>query len=89
MLWWNDGSWWGSLWDTTSQDFHIFRLELSTQTWIDSGVTLDPRANTHADVLWDGTHLYVASHVFVDDELPAVSGLPRCNPSATIWMVIV
>jgi hypothetical protein len=76
VLWWNDGSWWGSLWDTTSQDFHIFRLDLSTQTWIDTGVTLDPRADTHSDVLWDGSHLYVASHRFVDDELPAASGYP-------------
>ena len=27
VLWWNDGSWWGNLWDTVSGDFHIFRLD--------------------------------------------------------------
>ncbi|OGN88275.1 MAG: hypothetical protein A2X23_04345 [Chloroflexi bacterium GWC2_73_18] len=63
-LWWNDGFWWASLFDTVSADFHIFRLDLATQAWQDTGVLLDPRTNSRADVLWDGTHLYVASHVY-------------------------
>jgi PKD repeat protein len=76
VLWWNDGSWWANMWDTTSQDFHIFRLNVSTQTWQDTGVTVDTRANTHADVLSDGSRLYIASHRFVSDEQSAVSGYP-------------
>jgi PKD repeat protein len=76
VLWWNDGSWWANMWDTASQDFHIFRLNIPTQTWQDTGVTVDTRSNTHADVLWDGSRLYVASHQFVPDEQPAVSGFP-------------
>ena len=76
VLWWNDGSWWADMWSTASQDFHIYRLNLSTQTWQDTGVTIDTRSNTHADVLWDGTHVYVASHEFVSDEQAAVSGSP-------------
>jgi PKD repeat protein len=76
VLWWNDGSWWANMWETASQDFHIFRLNLPTQTWQDTGVTVDTRSNTHADVLWDGSRLYVASHQFVPDEQPAVSGFP-------------
>jgi len=76
VLWWNDGSWWADMWDTTSQHFHIFRLNISTQTWTNTGTTLDPRANSHADVLWDGSHLYVASHLTIPDEQPAVSGSP-------------
>jgi PKD repeat protein len=63
-LWWNDGTWWASMWDTGSQDFHIFKLDLASQSWTDTGVALDDRAGTRADTLWDGTHLYVASHVF-------------------------
>jgi hypothetical protein len=63
-LWWNDGSWWASMWSTSARTFRIFRLDVPTQTWSDTGVTLDDRAGTRADVLWDGTHLYVASHVF-------------------------
>jgi PKD repeat protein len=76
ILWWNDGFWWAHMWDTASQDFHIMGLDLATQTWQDTGTTVETRANTHSDVLWDGAHLYVASHQFVADEQPAVSGYP-------------
>jgi hypothetical protein len=62
-LWWNDGFWWGSLFDTLSGQYHIFKLDLATQTWVDTGVPLDDRSGSRADVLWDGTHLYVASHI--------------------------
>ena len=76
VLWWNDGSWWGNLWDTVSGDFHIFRLDTTTQKWLDTGVTTETRANTHSDVLWDGTTLYVASHLFVNDGLPSQPNFP-------------
>jgi PKD repeat protein len=71
-LWWNDGSWWASMW-AGGGGFHIFRLDTLTQKWIDTGVAIDTRAGTRADTLWDGTHLYVASHVF--SESPS-SGFP-------------
>src|SRR5262245_56421444 len=51
-LWFNDGSWWGSLWNDTVSDNHIYRLDLANQTWIDTSTTLDPRTSK-ADVLWD------------------------------------
>jgi PKD repeat protein len=76
VLWWNDGSWWANMWDTSTNDFHIFRLDLASQTWVDTGTTVDPRANSHADVLWAAGHLYIASHLTVNDESPAVSGYP-------------
>jgi hypothetical protein len=76
VLWFNDGSWWADMWDATSQHFHIFRLDGAAQAWVDTGVLVEPRPNTHADVLWDGTHLYVSSHAFVNDEEPAVTGFP-------------
>jgi hypothetical protein len=63
-LWWNDGFWWASMWATASGSYHIFRLELATQTWVDTGTEIDARPGTRADALWDGTHLYLASHVF-------------------------
>jgi PKD repeat protein len=63
-LWWNDGFWWASMWSATANSFHIFRLNVATQTWSDTGVPLDNRSGTRADTLWDGSHLYVASHVF-------------------------
>jgi hypothetical protein len=65
-LWWNDGHWWASMFDDGTSDFHIFRLNVATQTWIDTGVAIDPRAKSKADALWDQANqkLYVASHVF-------------------------
>lgn len=68
-LWFNDGSWWGYLFDGPagqSQDFHIFRFDAGSETWVDTGVAGDTRNNTTADVLWDGTKLYVASHAQSD-----------------------
>ncbi|MEA5456674.1 PKD domain-containing protein [Sinomonas sp. JGH33] len=61
-LWWNDGSWWADLWASGS-GWHIYRLDRGTETWVDTGVLNDPRGSTLADVLWDGSHLYIASHV--------------------------
>lgn len=69
-LWWNDGFWWGSLFNTTDDKFHIYRLNWGTQTWEDTGVIIDDRPNTKADVLWDGTanKLYIASHVAIESD---------------------
>ena len=65
-LWFNDGRWWASMFDPATQDHHIFWLDRSAspERWVDTGTTLDTRNSTRADTLWDGTHLYVASHVF-------------------------
>jgi fibronectin type 3 domain-containing protein len=63
-LWWAHGTWWASMWAGSGAGFHIFRLDQATQRWIDTGVQIDPRSGTRADALWDGSHLYVASHVF-------------------------
>ena len=65
-LWFNDGSWWASLWDTGTSDFYIWKLNQATETWSRTNTRLDDRASTRADVLWDGnvSKLYVASHNF-------------------------
>ena len=75
-LWFNDGSWWGNLWDAASADFHIFRFNAATSSWVNTGVVTETRANTHHDVLWDGTTLFVASYRFVNDGLPAQPNFP-------------
>jgi VCBS repeat-containing protein len=58
----------------TERGPRIFKLDLTTQQWADTGVQIDARNNTRSDVLWDGTKLYVATHVF--SETPATG-----NPS--------
>jgi PKD repeat protein len=74
-LWLNDGIWWGDLFDSASKTWHIYRLDTATQQWVNTGTQLDSRAKTLADTLWDGTHLYVASHVLAisSNESPVAS----------------
>ncbi len=60
-LWFNDGLWWGSLFNRSSGEYHIYRFNWTTQSWSDTGTLIDERNNSHADTLWDGTHLYVAT----------------------------
>jgi hypothetical protein len=60
-LWYNDGRWWGSLFNKNTHTYHIFWLNLQTQTWTDTGTTIDSRPATKADCLWDGQHLYIVS----------------------------
>ena len=76
-LWFNDGFWWGYMFDSVSGDFHIFKFNTGPQTWTDTGVAGDTRNNTTADVLWDGAKLYVASHVQNDGSTG--TGTPPAN----------
>ncbi len=77
-LWYTDGIWWADMFDTVSRTWHIFRLDRGAQTWVDTGVRIDDRPNTLADALWDGSHLYVASHVVtVSSDHGATPSLPN------------
>jgi hypothetical protein len=60
-LWIAGGAWWGALWDTASQDYHIFRFHPASQSWTDTGVLVDERVSASPDAYWDGTRLYVVS----------------------------
>lgn len=78
-LWWNDGSWWADMW-TTGVGWQIYRLDRGTKTWVSTGLLNDNRSNTLADTLWDGSKLYIASHVVTvsgdSTPKPSVSGQP-------------
>ncbi|HET7473859.1 MAG TPA: DNRLRE domain-containing protein [Candidatus Limnocylindrales bacterium] len=69
-LWFNDGLWWGTLWSTSAAAFHIYRLDLVGQQWVDTGVAIDKRTGTRDDVLWDGSKLYIASHRYSTSPAP-------------------
>jgi PKD repeat protein len=75
-LWWTDGAWWGVLFDSASQTYHIFRLDRTQQTWTDTKTLVDNRPKSRADTLWDGQHLYVSSHVFATSASTGASGNP-------------
>jgi PKD repeat protein len=63
-LWFNHG-WWATMYNPAAGAHHIFKLDIATGAWRDTGVEIDPRDNTRADTLWDAAtnKLYVASHV--------------------------
>jgi hypothetical protein len=71
-LWWNDETWWGSLWNPDSLRYEIHRFDASMNQWTRTGVRIDERHSSKSDVLWDGEHLYVASHVFTTNAVPTV-----------------
>lgn len=67
-LWFNDGFWWAVMAKrvaTGNNDYHIFRLSLRPQRWVDTGVPVDGRASTRQDVLSTGSRLFIASHKYV------------------------
>ncbi|MGH2706839.1 MAG: hypothetical protein ACRDJF_00975 [Actinomycetota bacterium] len=60
-LWFNDGTWWAGMWSKPASEFRVHRLDWSTQTWSDTGVSIDSRAGARIDTLWDGSRLYISS----------------------------
>jgi len=60
-LWFNDGAWWGVLFDGSSEEYRIYRYDRTHATWSDTGTTVDERNASRADVLWDDGRLYVVS----------------------------
>ena len=73
-LWWNDGRWWASMFSTADSSYHIWWLDRSAGSWVDTGTQLDNRPRSRADTLWDGTHLYVASAVLASSSSTVVAG---------------
>jgi hypothetical protein len=60
-LWFNDGAWWGILFDGSSEEYRIYRYDGAKEAWGDTGTLVDARNASRADALWDDGHLYVVS----------------------------
>lgn len=79
-LWHADGTWWGVLWDEAAGGYAIHRFDLARQdtaAWTSTGVRVDVRPNSQADVLWDegDQKLYVLTHLKTGDRDTADKGL--------------
>jgi hypothetical protein len=61
-LWFNGGIWWGAIWSTATKAFDIQKFD-AVSGWVDTGVVIDSRDKSLADMLWDGTHLYAISAI--------------------------
>lgn len=57
-LWFNDGVWWGVLFRISRDAFTINRYDAKNSDWVDTGVVVDDRNDSQADMLWAGDHLY-------------------------------
>ncbi len=62
-FWFNDGRWWGLIFDrgTTAAKFRIYQFDMANQGWTSTGVAVDDRNRSHGDALSVGSTLYVAS----------------------------
>jgi hypothetical protein len=60
-VWFADGSWWGGLFVTGTNDHRIHRYNAGSNTWTATSTVVDIRNGSHGDYLWDGSSLYVAS----------------------------
>ena len=67
-LWYTDGKWFAGFFlykgtTPTKSEYHIFRLDRTTHSWIDTGTLIDDRDKSHGDYLWDeaSQRLVVAS----------------------------
>ncbi|MCG8604644.1 tandem-95 repeat protein, partial [bacterium] len=62
-LWYNDGFWWGVMWEPVNDVYTIHRLDLTNQCWAHVGPNVDDRARSSHDALWDESSqkLYIAS----------------------------
>ena len=78
-LWFTDGTWWASMCTSALPAYHIYRLDRTTNAWIDTGTVLDDRGASKADVLWEEATqtLYVASHIFTT--------LAEPTPAEDLW----
>jgi len=70
-IWWNDGIWWGTLWDPDINKYRIHRLDENNQNWVNVGPEVDDRNTTLSDALWDGQKLYIVSHVVSESSDPS------------------
>ena len=70
-LWYTDGQWFAGMFlyvasgtpATPKSEYHIYRLDRTTHSWIDTSVVVDRRDQSHGDYLWDESDqtLWVAS----------------------------
>jgi S-layer homology domain len=60
-VWFADGSWWGGLFVDGDHEYRIHKYNATNNTWAATSTVVDERNSSHADYLWDGSSLYVAS----------------------------
>lgn len=75
-VWHHDGRWWGDLWDTTTEEHHVYWFDVPNREWVRTATVLDGRSDSRSDILSDGNALYVASHRFAEGSSSTETGDP-------------
>ncbi|MCU1692032.1 MAG: hypothetical protein JWM64_1123 [Frankiales bacterium] len=75
-LWFNDGRWWASMFDASSQTWHIAVQDRTTSAWSLTPTRIDDRPDSRADTAWLNGKLYVASHVKAASSAENAAGQP-------------
>jgi hypothetical protein len=86
-LWHAANSWWGVLPASHSTGYTIWQLAKSG-AWSDTGVVVDERSDSGADTLYNGKHLFVATHRFAASyttATKATSSLLRFSLTDSTW----
>jgi hypothetical protein len=67
-LWYTDGTWYAGMFlyrgtAPLKSEYHIWRLDRATHSWVDTGTLIDSRDQSHGDYFWHeaSQRLYVAS----------------------------
>jgi hypothetical protein len=69
-VWFHDKKWFASMWSSSALGFRIHRLDANTHAWIDTGVAVESRRDSHSDVMLDGTKLYIITHEYASGGSP-------------------
>src|SRR5215217_3179956 len=59
-LWYNDGFWWAVMFNQPAGNWQIYKLTWPS-AWNSTGIVVDTRVTSRADVLWDGSKLFIAA----------------------------
>jgi len=60
-IWFHDDRWWAVLWEAASGELRIHVLDPGPPAWLDTGVVVDERPGSRADVLAEGDRIVVAT----------------------------
>ena len=88
-LWFAHQSWWAVQPSSRSTGYTIWQLQASG-VWTDTGVVIDRRSNAGADALWNGKHLFVATHQYTPSYVTAVAApavLQRFSHNGKGWVL--
>lgn len=88
-LWYAKNSWWAIQPSNQGTGYTIWKLQPSG-AWVDTGIIVDRRSDSGADTLWNGKHLFVATHQYTrsyTEAIKATASLLRFSFDGRTWVL--